>query len=69
MTESDPVKVYGITECGQAMGVSRQRALQLHRAGKLPAPFAVADHRFFWLADEFDEFATARREALGESRG
>lgn len=59
---------YGISEAATALGVSRQRAAQLLRAGGLPPHDAVVlGDRKLWEATHFDQFARRRKELLART--
>jgi predicted DNA-binding transcriptional regulator AlpA len=59
MTELD---VVGLSEIGEMMGVSRQRADQLCRTKGFPDPCAVLRHGSIWYRPEVAKWITEVRD-------
>ncbi|MDE3205136.1 MAG: DNA-binding protein [Acidobacteriota bacterium] len=49
----------GVKEIGQMLGVSRQRADQLSRAGDFPTPVGEISAGRIWLRDDVETWAKA----------
>jgi hypothetical protein len=58
--EDQPIRYYSVPEFAEALGISRQRVLQLASSGKLPAADARVGGKLLWLQKTIASFAAQR---------